>query len=211
MSGASLDPFKQLGLRPSLWMDLGSLKARYLQLAASCHPDHETCPDEDQLAGNQTSELASELHQAYGILSRVSSRIKSFLIEYCQADCSPLKIVPEDLGDRFMEVGALLGECDRVLANKPAEDAPELTRVVFMKQGLEKRQHCQALRTAIEEDLLGMEVQLKSYQRRLDADSHEPSCFGPDEVAHLVQLYHRWNFLERWKEQLSQRILEFMI
>jgi len=181
-----------------LVLDAETLKSRYLKRAA-------------QLTGPENESEAQSLHHAYQTLGSISSRLKYMLQECFQASLDPMQEVPEDLGDRFMEVGACLQAADAMLKQKPPSDAPELLQVVFLSKALNERKNCESLRAALEGDLQHLEGLLSRNQVSWESHHEADVSILRSLVGELTELYHRFTFLERWKRQLSDRILELMI
>jgi len=190
--------FQLFGITPSLVLDAEALKSRYLERAA-------------ELKGPENEAEAQSLHQAYQILGAIPSRLKYLLQECFQTSLVPMQEVPEDLGDRFMEVGACLHATDAMLKQKPPSDAPELLQVVFLSKALNERKTCESLRSALEGDLHHLMGLLSRHQLSWESHRQEEGSIPPSLVGELTELYHRFTFLERWKRQLSDRILELMI
>ena len=190
--------FQLLGVTPSLVLDAETLKSRYLERAA-------------ELKGPENEAEAQSLHHAYQILGAIPSRLKYLLQECFQTSLVPMQEVPEDLGDRFMEVGACLHATDAMLKQKPPSDAPELLQVVFLSKALNERKTCESLRSALEDDLQHLEGLLSRHQVSWESHRQEEGSIPRSLVGELTELYHRFTFLARWKRQLSDSILELMI
>ena len=198
--------FELLGLPVQPSVDSAELKAQYLKLSSSLHPDRSPSDAPDALRDTD----AFIVNEAHRMLSHTPSRLKYLLTLQTGSAPGNLRQVPVDIGELFMNVGLLLRELDEVIKDKPSEDASELARVLFLKKSMALRQRNESMLNAINQDLNQLQERL---DRLNDAWIQSLSNEGVtgELLDHLKQIYHEWTFLDRWRSQLSGRLLELTL
>ena len=187
-------------------VDEAELKANYLKLSSSVHPDREDA-DPEQNSGLVDASLVNE---AQRILSHTPSRLKHLLTLRTGSAPGNLRQVPNAVGDLFMEVGALLQKLDAVIKDKPSEDASELSRVLFLKKSMVFRQQIESMLQKINQGIDALQNQLESLNE--DWKQSMTGDVVPSDLSQkLIQVYHEWTFHDRWRGQLRDRLLELTV
>ena len=109
-----------------------------------------------------------------------------------------------------MEIGALLHKLDTIIKDKPGEDASELSRILFLKKSMSIRQLVESMLKKINQQIDRLQLQLESLNegwKLIEADH----TISPELSENLTPLYHEWTFFERWRGQLSERLLEMKV
>ena len=198
--------FKILGLPVQPCIDESALKANYLKLSVSVHPDREGGhPDEDPEQPD-----AALVNEAQRILSHTPSRLKHLLTLQTGSAPGNLRQVPDELGDFFMEIGALLHKLDTIIKDKPGEDASELSRILFLKKSMSIRQLVESMLKKINQQIDRLQLQLESLNEGWNLIETDHTI-SPELSRNLTPLYHEWTFFERWRGQLSERLLEMTV
>ncbi len=200
------DFFQLFGLPFQPCVDEKLLKEVYLKLSSSLHPD-KTSDASSVEPGHPDPALINEAHR---ILSHAPSRLKHFLTILDGSAPGNLKQVPQEIGDLFMEVGGLLQKLDSVIKEKPAEDASELSRVLFLKKSMVSRQQTEAMLDKIQSGIHSLQLKLDSINQLWSRESSNGDV-SSELTDQLTQIYHEWTFLDRWQSQLRERLLELTV
>lgn len=195
-----------IGLPVQPCVDEAELKAKYLKLSSSLHPDRET----DQAIDPSDPIDAALVNEAQTVLSHAPSRIRHLLALKTGSIPGNLRQVPNEIGDLFMKVGMLLKSIDKVIQDKPNEDASELSKVIFLKKSMASRQQIESMLQTINSGIENLQSQLE----KLNADwkiKVADSDLPIDVSAQLTQIYHEWTFHDRWRGQLKDRMLELTV
>ena len=198
--------YKILGLPVQPCIDESALKANYLKLSASVHPDRKG----GHMDKDPEQPDAALVNEAQRTLSHTPSRLKHLLTLQTGSAPGNLRQVPDELGDFFMEIGALLHKLDTIIQDKPGESAPELSRILFLKTSMSIRQLVESMLKKINQQIDRLQSQLETLNdqwKLIEMDHTIP----PELFQNLTSIYHEWTFFERWRGQLSERLLEMTV
>lgn len=194
--------FEILELPMSPFVDEEVLKKNYLRLSSNAHPDRARDVADESLLD------PSLINEAFNQLSRMPSRLRHLLFLLTGNVPESLKQIPDTVGDRFMEVGEVLGQADALLREKPGEDASELSKVLFLKKSLPLKGRMEQLQSMLHQDESALLERLSAYE----PDWEELVQSQPaDRLDALALIYHEWTFLDKWRQQISTRLLECMV
>jgi hypothetical protein len=203
MSG--LDFFKLLEVKPLPILDEQVLKSNYLRLSSTAHPDRAASLASGAFVVPGDPVL---LNQAYSALSRIPGRLRHLLTLHGGKDPGSPKQIPQNIGERFMEVGELIHSLDSMRQGKPEEGSGEIARVIFIKQSLGLKKRTEAMQTLLRSDLGGLHERLERVHHEWE---HGSVPLSTSVVEALTDVYHEWTFLDRWLDQLNTRLLELLV
>lgn len=196
--------FESLEVPVTPFLDEEVLHQNYLRLSACAHPDRHQNSD-----NNAPSTMdASYINEAFNELSRMPSRLRHLLLQITGNVPESLKQIPDEVGDRFMEVGESLREADALLGEKPGEDASEIAKVLFLKKSLPIKGQLEKLQSRLHEDESALKERLNSFQSDWEQNIQTMST---EWIQKLTLIYHEWTFLDKWRQQISSRLLECMV
>jgi len=190
------DYFALLSEQRRPWLDVGSLKSKFLTLSAEVHPDrfHDRSETEKAVA----TQRYTALNAAHNCLREHRHRIRHLLELELGAKPSDLTNVPDDLMESFFVVGKTFRDVDALLAQKAGATSP-MMQVQYFEQSMELVELLNTLSARIaprRDDLL---AELKT----LD------SIWQTGSTAHTDRLLDIWrllSFYERWLAQIQERI-----
>jgi curved DNA-binding protein CbpA len=184
------------------WLEPEALKARFLFLSGTFHPDRaQNVPT--QQAGRASQPFA-DLNAAYNILRDPKLRLAHLIDLERGAKPHDLEQIPPDLTDLWMQIGQLCREADGFLRRKKTVRSP-LLRVELFEQAqgwVEKLGQVQQTLAGMQERLLQeLKRQDSAWQAALDAPSRSVV------LAELESLYRQFGFTGRWAQQVQERIV----
>lgn len=200
-----MDHFAVLDHPRQPWIDLGSLKERFLRLSMTAHPDrvHSASSEEKTSATSQYAEL----NAAYNCLREPKARVLHLLELELGAPPANLKDIPPGTMDLFMEIGQGCREADRIIAPRAKAGSP-----LLQAQWLEPALTCA-------EKLGALQQQIHLRQERLSTELHamnaawesapppgSPSRAAALPLRRLEEIARDLSYLARWSGQLQERI-----
>lgn len=195
-----IDYFALLELPRSPWLDPAEVKTRFVQLSASAHPDRLYHAD-DVTRADATNRY-SDLNAAQRCLADPRLRLRH-LVELETGQVPPdVGAVPPHISDLFFTVANALRTADELIrrnkrANSPMVKAQMMKKIVGEVESLRgtignlERQRC-----ALDEQCKGL------------ADEWNSGSRGTDE---LTGLHRDYSYLNRWIDQMNERILQLSI
>jgi hypothetical protein len=201
------DNFALLNEARRPWLDLESLKAKFLVLSAEVHPDrvHNASPADKATA---TQHYAA-FNAAYNCLREPRERL-AHLLE-CESG-GPLKDVqriPPGTMDLFMEVGQICRDADAFIAERAKVTSP-LLKVQMFEKGMNWTDKLNQLQQQInaKRDFLAAELQ----QLNKAWDSAPPVGSPLRKAAlpldRLEEIYRVFSYVARWTEQIQERVVQ---
>ena len=187
------DAFALLNQPRRPWVEVGTLKEKFLARSAETHPDKFTDAAEKEAA----QEAFAELNTAYEILRDPKRRLQHLLtLERGEKPAEVHDILPET-ADLFVEVGQLLQPVDAFLAEREAESSP-LLRAQKMPAALDWLEKVNSLLQTLNDRLAALETELQSLNENWDCDA-------------LESLYHQFSYLQKWRGQLNDRAVKLTL
>jgi hypothetical protein len=194
------DYFALLDFPRSPWLDADEVKARFTQCSASVHPDrvHQEAESIRQAAAARYAEL----NAARQCLASTRSRLRHLLELETGQSPGEVGAVPADVSDWFFAVGGVLRRADDLIRQKRAATSPmvqaQLSRRILEETG--------ALRGLLQK-LEQQRGEFDELCRQLAADWES----GAHELESLTRLVRNYAFLDRWIEQLRERLLQLTL
>jgi len=106
---SSVDYFSIFGLRRKLWIEMGALETKFLQLSWKLHPDNFVNASEDQR--ERSLKQSSELNDAYRVLRDPVARVEYLLgIEGERKEGETKQQAPPELLEEVFELNESLDE-----------------------------------------------------------------------------------------------------
>jgi|SRR5688572_20035041 len=189
-----IDHFAVLAERRRAWLDQDALKARFLSLSATVHPDRVHGQPEAERTAAQ--ERYTQLNAAYQCLRDTKCRLHHFLELERGGKLQDVQDIPPETMDLFFQVGTLCRETDRFLDEKRQIASPLLKVPMF-----ERAQEWQGKLSALSSDL---KARLATLEDELRASN--PSLPRLEAIYRLVSYYGRW--LAQLQERFVQLTLD---
>mgnify|MGYP003695063063 CR=1 FL=1 len=201
-----IDHFSLLNEPRRPWLDPAPLKARFLELSASVHPDrfHTASPQERRAA----SERYAELNAAHNCLGSVKDRLRHLIELEIGGQPEVVRQVPEETMEMFMKVGQLTRDTDAFLDEKDKTESPLLKAGLFEK-GMTWTDRLQTLQGEINAELSDLNDEIRNLNPKWES---APDIGHPDRAAALPmrrveEIYRAVSHLTRWTQQLQERIV----
>lgn len=183
------------------WLDAGALKDKFMALSAQCHPDKfpGVSPEEKEEIGNRYSEL----NTAWQCLSQTRLRLLH-LIEL-EAGTKPADVqrIPSGTGEFFMEVGQTCSQAGKFLQEKPLSDSPMLKARRFVEQ-MTWTDKLTQLQSKIGSLSAALEDELKQI-------TEAQSTGSPLPLGRLEEIYRSLSYIQRWNEQIREKVVELAL
>lgn len=203
-----IDCFALLNEPRRPWLDVDSLKGRFLALSSEVHPDrvHNASEREKQAAHARYAEL----NAAYNTLKDPKNRLHHLLELERGSTPSGIEKVPSDTMELFAQVGQLCRNADIFIAGRAKVTAP-LLKVQMFQHGMEWIEQLNGL----QQILLSRHREIEEHLRALNIVWEDMS--QPDAPARSLSLdrleehYRQLSFLNRWVAQLQNRIVTLSI
>jgi len=200
-SSGMIDFFRVLDEVRRPWVDLNELKAKFITLSAVHHPDRN--PSTSVTA---TGDYAT-LNVAYNCLRDTPQRL-AHLLELEMGEKPPtVQNIPGELMDWAFEAGALLRESDQFLSEKTRNTSP-MVAVQHFGKGMQLTDRLSAMQSRIQQAIRPLDEQLQrlnaAWLTGLPAGTLERSAHLP--LRELQEVYQRYAFLNRWSQQIQERI-----
>jgi curved DNA-binding protein CbpA len=197
-----MDNFALLQEPRQPWLDLDSLKAVFLKLAAQAHPDKAS----DKATANARY---AELNAAYHCLLEPRDRLRHLLELESGASPKDVQSLPPGTMDLLVEIGQVCRETDLFLTARSKTASP-LLKVQMFEAGMAWTGKLNQLRQRIDlrrEELL---AELKSMNAAWNA-APLPGSAGRAAalpLERLEQIYRVFSYMARWTEQIQERLVQ---
>ena len=169
------------------WLEVKTLKHKFIERSTQTHPDKFTDPAEKESAQVRFTELNS----AHDTLRDTKLRLQHLLtLERDQKPDEVHDILPET-ADLFLEVGQLLKPVDALLEKREAETSP-LLKAQSYGEALDWLEKVNNLLKTIHEELGALDQVARELNENWDCDSVE-------------KLFHQYSYLQKWRAQLNDR------
>jgi DnaJ-domain-containing protein 1 len=195
-----IDHFRVLGEPRRPWIDIAELKTKFLALSSLHHPDRT------QSAGTIESVDFAALNVAYNCLRDVPQRVAHLLEVETGEKPASVQNIPGELMDWAFETGALVREADQFIAEKERNTSPMIA-IKHFEKGMQFTDRLNAMQTRIQQALGPLNERLRQMNTAWDSisgDSWTRSSQLP--LSELATIYQRYAFLNRWNQQIQERI-----
>lgn len=190
------DYFALLDLPRSPWLEVVEVKARFAQLSGPVHPDrvHQA----DEATRNTATQRYVELNSAQQCLADTRQRLRHLLeLETGQLPAD-VGAVPADVSDLFFEVGRALKLSDELVRQKQAATSPMVQSQV-MRQALDRMDSLRGVISELDRRRAVLDERCRNLGRRWLA--------GDRSSGELTELHRDYSYVNRWLEQLRERLL----
>ncbi len=183
-----MNAFQLFGIDPVPFLDAEVLKATFLERSVRLHPD---------VGGAETAPAFAELNEAYKILLSDRLRLRHILELHGLKDLGSIGAVPGHLVDLFMQAGSLLNTSDRLIKNRLRAES-------FLEQA--------ALQGDLLEKMDGLQLLLSELHSIRKTLSERLIVMGtvradnPQSLENLKELYLELSYVEKWMEQVQEKI-----
>ena len=174
------------------WLDPDALKAKFLALSATVHPDRVHGQSEAERKAAQ--ERYTQLNAAYQCLRETKSRLHHLLELERGGKLQDVQDIPLETMDMFFQVGKLCRETDAFLAEKRQVTSP-LLKVQMFEQ------------TTAWQDKLNV----TGAELRTRISSLEDETKAPIPLPRLEVIYRLLSYYTRWLAQLQERTVQLAL
>ena len=200
-----IDHFNLLNEPRRPWLDMDSLKQKFLALSANLHPDKIHSAGEAEKSA--ASKKFAELNAAYNCLAEPKSRLLHLLELESGTKPKEIQQIPNDLADLFAEVAAICKNCDTFLAELRGNNSPLLRVQLF-----ERAQEWIERLNSLQKKLGGLREDLNNELKSLDeswmkAKGEERQKILPK----LEEIYRLLGYFNRWSNQIQERTVQLML
>lgn len=191
------------------WLDPDALKAKFLALSASCHPDrqHDAKPEEKQ----SVNERYAALNAAYNTLREPKDRLAHVIQLELGHKPGDVQKIPSAAMDLFMEIGNKLRDVDAFLNQRAQISSP-----LIKAQSFEKAMDYTDQLNALQQRLNQTRDELHHELQRMNQAWEIAPKYGTERIAalpltRLEEIYRSLSFLTRWTNQIQQRIIQLSL
>ena len=194
------DNFALLDLPRSPWLDAVEIKARFAQLSGPVHPDRvHQANDAVRAAANRRY---AELNSAQQCLADTRQRLRHLIELETGQQATDVGSVPPKISDLFFEVGNALRLADELVRQKHAATSP-MVQAQVMRQAMERIESLRAVIAELDRRRAAADVRCRELGRRWVA--------GERSTKTLAELHRDYSYLNRWLEQLRERLLQLTL
>lgn len=191
------DYFALLELPRSPWLEVAAIKERFATKSGPVHPDRVHQADDATRAA--ATQRYAELNAAQQCLADTRQRLRHLIELETGQPPSDVGKVPPHISELFFKVGQSLRTADELVRQKQAATSP-MVQAQVMRQAMDRME---ALREVIGE----LEQRRSKLDDRCRALGVEPEG-GGDLISILADLHRDYSYLNRWLEQLRERLLQ---
>jgi curved DNA-binding protein CbpA len=192
------------------WLDVESLKNRFLAKSAEVHPDrfHQA----EKAERDAATQRYAELNAAHNCLRETKDRLQHLLLLEQGARPVGIDSVPGELMDLFMNAGRLCREVDVFLAGRAKLTSP-LLKVQMLERGLDWTDKLQEFQRELGRRRAELEGNLKEMNAAWDAAPvvGDSARAGSLPLAAVENVYRTLSYLARWTGQLQERIVQLAL
>ena len=204
------DYFALLGETRRPWLDTEALKAKFLTLTASVHPDrvHNATPAEKQIA----HQVYTELNTAFSCLREPKTRLLHLFELERGSKPQEVQQVSPAASDLFIEVGGLCREADSLLAEKINASSP-LLKVEWFKKAMALTGKLNALSARLSARRAALIEQTQYLNRAWES---APPVGSPTRIhalpcGRLEHIYRELSYFTRWRQQVQDRVVRLSL
>ena len=174
------------------WLDPEALKAKFLALSATVHPDRVHGQSE---AERQTAqERYTQLNAAYQCLRETKSRLQHLLELERGGKLQDVQDIPPETMDMFFQVGKLCRETDAFLAEKRQVTSP-LLKVQMFERAAAWQDKLNAIGAELRTRISSLEDEIKA----------------PTPLPRLEAIYRLLSYYTRWLAQVQERTVQLSL
>jgi hypothetical protein len=192
------------------WLDVESLKSRFLAKSAEVHPDrlHQAAKEEQDTA----TRCYADLNAAYNCLREPKERLQHLLLIEHGAKPVGIDSVPGELMELFMEAGKLCRAVDVFLAERSAITSP-LIKVQMFERGMDWTERLNDFQHKLDLRRAALEESLQRMNPLWDAAPPvgNASRAARLPLADLKESYRTLSYLSRWTGQLRERAVKLAL
>jgi DnaJ-domain-containing protein 1 len=191
------------------WIEVEALKARFLALSSTVHPDrlHEASEKDRKTA----TDRYAVLNAAYNCLREPKERLGHLLQLELGSKPGDVQKIPSASMDLFMEVGNSLRDVDGFLAQKAKITSPLMKAQIFEK-AMEWTDRLNGLQRRINQNRDELFNELRGMNAAWDVAPESGSeRLGALPLTRLEEVYRAVSFISRWTEQIQQRIVQLSL
>lgn len=194
------DYFALLEFPRSPWLEMAAVKERFAGKSGPVHPDRvHQANDATRTAATQHY---AELNAAQQCLADTRQRLRHLIELETGQPPSDVGVVPPHISELFFKVGQSLRTADELVHQKQAATSP-MVQAQVMRQAMDRME---SLRGVIGE-LERRRSRLDDRCRTLGANTAAGDAFIPI----LTELHRDYSYLNRWLEQLRERLLQLTL
>lgn len=201
------DYFAVLGQPRRPWLDADKLKDEFHKRSAATHPDR--VHGHDEAARREAEKRYADLNAAYQCLRNPKTRLEHLLLLERGTKPGDLRAIPDDVVQLFGEVALLLRSSEGVLAEK-ARAASAIQKAGLLAQAMPHLEKISALQKRIEDRLQSVAAELSALDQNWSEGLRDSSRRLPT-LAAAEKLYHLHGFLDRWTQQLQERMIQLTL
>jgi DnaJ-domain-containing protein 1 len=184
------DHFAMLRQPRRPWLDPDQLKATFLELSGTLHPDRHHSGSA-ALRAQANTEYAA-LNAAYNCLRDAKERLRHLLTLESGAKPTDLQVMPADLADFFLQMNSLTRQVAAFLKERSAETSP-LLRVNFFEQSHEWSQQLLALQQRLASSQAATLESLRELDKQwIDRSNRDSLLPELERTWRLLSFYARW-------------------
>lgn len=201
--------FERLDQPRRPWLDPDELKAKFLSLSGSCHPDrvHDASAAEKQSANDRYVAL----NAAYNALREPKDRIAHVLQLELGSKPGDVQKIPSAAMDLFMQIGNTLREVDAFL-NQRAQISSPLIRAQSFEQAMDYTDQLNQVQQSLNKTREELHAELQKMNQAWEvAPRYGTERTGALPLTRLEEIYRSLSFLTRWTNQVQQRIIQLSL
>ena len=201
------DAFALLGEPRSPVVDVDALKARFLELSASAHPDRFHGGSTTEKSGAQ--DRYTSINAAYQTLKDPRERLLHLLTLERGGPPRDIQRIPPGTMDLFVEVGQICLDCYEFLSRRSQVESPML-RLQVLRDGLGWLQRLQDLQRRVNSrrDDIGLRLGELDVAWRSAPPVGDPARAGALTLDRLEELYRIQSYIASWTDQIQERIVQ---
>ena len=188
-----MDYFAVLDEPRRAWLDLEALKAKFLSLSASVHPDR--VHGQSEAERKAAHDRYTQLNAAYQCLRDTKSRLHHLLELARGGKLQDVQEIPPETMDLFFQVGKLCRETDEFLAEKRRVSSP-LLKVQMFETALQYQIKLRSLAKDFQGRIAALEAELRQAEASL---------------ARLEAIYRLVSYYGRWSAQVQERAVQLTL
>jgi hypothetical protein len=187
------------------WLDVETLKQKFLALSANKHPDRVHSSGQTEKAAAAKDFV--ELNVAYNCLRDPKQRLLHLLQLELGAKPKDVQQIPPALADLFAEIATTCRSADGFLTEKSRATSPLLQVQLFERaqEWIERLKLLQDKLGGLNEKLAGDLASLDAAWMAGDASARKSLLAG------LEEHYRMSGYLNRWNSQVRERIVQLSL
>ena len=192
------------------WLEPDRLKATFLRLSSEVHPDRlHTAPPKERKTANQRH---IEINAAYSCLVGLKERLSHLVLLETGRPSRKVESIPADIAERFIAVGRICGEADRLLA-RAGEVVSPVVKVEIVTAALDLGDRLEKMVHDLSQPIASIEGELRSMNAAWESAPRigEPGRLEQLPLVRLEDLYRRVAYLDKCGQQLRERATKLSI